>query len=65
MEILSEVDEAQCLMISLWAVRTRLGSHNCARELSLVQSILSGCHSLPRMHCVPIVLSAGKNRSEF
>jgi len=32
---------------------------SCGKELSLEQSILSGCHSMHRMHCLPVVLSAG------
>ena len=34
------------MLISLWAVGTLFGPHNCARELPLVQSNPSGCHSM-------------------
>ena len=44
--------------------RTWFGSHNCAREFSFVQSVLSGCLVLSPIQCVPVVLSAGKYPSE-
>jgi hypothetical protein len=39
--------------------------HNCAREIPLVQSVLSGCHSLPRIQYVPAVHSAGNYSSDL
>jgi hypothetical protein len=39
-------------------------SNNCARELSLVKTVLSGCHAMPRFQCVLVVLSAGNDTSE-
>ena len=39
--------------------------HNSARELSLVQSVHSGSVAMPRGQCLPVVLTAGKERSEI
>ena len=53
------------MLISLWSVETWMGSNICARELSLAKSLPSGCHAMPRLQCIPVVLSAGNYPSEF
>jgi hypothetical protein len=53
------------MLTTLRSGGTWFGSHNCARELSLVQSVLSGCHSTPRIQYIPAVLSAGKHASSI
>jgi hypothetical protein len=50
---------------SLLSVRSLFRYHNCARELSLVQFVLSGCHAMPLLQYVLVVLSAGNYPSEF
>jgi len=40
-------------------------SHNFARELPFIQSVLSGCHAMSRMHCLQVVLWDGIYPSEF
>ena len=54
------------MLISLRSVLTWFGSHNCARVLSFIQFVPSGCHAMPRMHCIAVeVFFAGKYPPEF
>ena len=52
------------IVTSLQYGRTWFCSHNCARELSHVQSVLYGCHPMPCTQYVPVALSAGNNPFE-
>jgi hypothetical protein len=45
------------MLISLRAVRMQFGPYNFAREIPLVQSFLSGCYSMSRIHFVLAVTS--------
>ena len=45
--------------------RKWFSSHNFARKLSFIQSVLSGCHAMSRMHCEQMVLSEGNYLSGF
>jgi len=53
------------MLTTLRSGRTWFGSHNRAREIPLVQSVLSGCYSVPRIQYVPAVPSAGYYPSEL
>ena len=45
--------------------RTWFNSHKSRKEIPLVQSVLSGCHSMPPIQSVPAVLSAVDYPSEL
>jgi hypothetical protein len=45
--------------------RKLFGSRKFAPELSLVQSVLYACHTMPRVQYVPVVHSGEKYPSEF
>jgi hypothetical protein len=52
------------MVTNLQSGRTWFVSYKFARELSFIQSVLSCCHAKFRMHCAPVVLSAGNCPSE-
>jgi len=41
------------------------GSHNCGKEIPLLQSVLSGCHSMPRIQSLAVAPSASDYPSEI
>jgi len=45
--------------------RTLFGPHNCAKEIPLLQSFLSTCHSMPRIQSLLAVPSAVDYPSEL
>ena len=53
------------MVASLRSERTWLDFHNCAREISLVQTVLSGCHAMPRIQYQPMVFLCGNIRRTF
>jgi hypothetical protein len=65
MGILSVVDEARCIKFLAYSLDER-GSFAIIfpTEPSLVQTVLSGCHALPRIRYVTVVLSVAKCATE-
>ena len=53
------------MVTSLWSGRRGFGSSNFPRDLSRVHSVISGCHDMPRIRCVKLVLSVGKCSWKF
>jgi len=51
------------MMNNLLSGRTWLDSRNCETDLSLVQLFHFGSMVMPFVQCVPVVLCAGKYRS--
>jgi hypothetical protein len=61
MGILFEVDESRCLMCLAYGLDERDSFATIfPTELHLVQTVLSGCHALPRIQYVTVVLPVAK-----
>jgi len=53
------------MVTSLRSGRKGFSSSNFPRDFPVVQSVLSGCHEMPQIHCVLVVLSVGKKTWKF
>jgi len=53
------------LLTTLCSGRNWIGSHNCAREKTLVHCVACSCYSMPRIQYVPEVTSAGYYSAEL
>jgi len=63
-ELCLNLTKSNYMLISMRSERTGFGTPNCAKEIPLVQSFLSGCHSMPLVQSIPAVPCAVDNPSE-